>query len=59
MRTFFDRLANEPALVVAAVLAVAALFGKDLSEFAGFIESAVVIVAGFVVRSQVTPVRSL
>jgi hypothetical protein len=59
MRNLIDRILNEPVLIVSAVLAVAALFGKDLSSYQGFIESAVAIIGGFVARQFVTPVRSL
>lgn len=59
MPAFVDRILNEPVLVVAVVLAVGQLFGKDLSSFSGFIESAIVIVGGFIARQFVTPVRSL
>jgi hypothetical protein len=59
MRSFIDRILNEPVLIVAVVLAVGNLFGSDLTPLAGFIETLVVIVGGFVARSLVTPVRSL
>ena len=59
MSTFVERVKNEPVLIVSAVLAVAALFGKDLAEYGSFIESAVVVIAGFVSRAFVSPVRSL
>jgi hypothetical protein len=59
MRAFVDRILNEPVLIVAVVLAVGNLFGQDLSSYDGFIESAIVIVGGFVARSFVSPVRSL
>ena len=59
MQRILDRVVNEPALVVAVILAVGALIGADLTELASFVESAIVLLAGVVVRSQVTPVRSL
>lgn len=59
MNAFFNRILNEPVLVVAVILAVGNLFGQDLSTYGGFIESAIVIVGGFIARSFVTPVRSL
>lgn len=59
MQALIDRILNEPVLVVAVVLAVGNLFGQDLSSYGGFIESAIVIIGGFVARSLVTPVRSL
>lgn len=54
-----DRILNEPVLIVALVLAVGNLFGQDLTSYEGLIESAVVVVAGFVARHFVSPVRSL
>lgn len=59
MSALFNRILNEPVLVVAVVLAVGNLFGQDLSSYGGFIESAIVIVGGFIARQFVTPVRSL
>lgn len=51
-----DRLKNEPALVVAVILAVANLVaGKDLGLDADTLESAVVLVGGWLVRQRVTP----
>lgn len=57
MKRIFERILNEPVLVIAVVLAVGNLVGHDLTAFAGFIETVVVIVAGFVARHFVTPVR--
>lgn len=56
---FVNRILNEPALVVAVVLAVANLIGADWSGQANFIESLLVLLGGVLVRQQVTPVRSL
>lgn len=55
----WDRVANEPALVSAVVLAVANLIGADGSNIAALVETLIVVVAGLAVRAQVTPVRSL
>lgn len=56
---FVDRLLNEPAMVVALVLAVGNLIGEDLSNIANLAESLLVLVGGVLVRQNVTPVRSL
>ena len=59
MQNIIDRIANEPALVVAVIMAVGALIGQDLTELASFVESAVVLAAGVVVRQRVVPTRKL
>lgn len=57
LKDLLHRVLREPVMVVAAVISVAALFGQDLSEYEGFIESAVVIVGGLIARHFVTPVH--
>jgi hypothetical protein len=59
MRAIFDRVLNEPALLVAVVLAVGNLVGHDLGDVANLVESLLVVVGGVIIRQQVTPVRSL
>ena len=59
MKPILNRIANEPALITALVLAVGNLIGQDFSGVSTFVESAIVFVAGIFVRSQVTPVRSI
>lgn len=54
-----ERIKNEPVLISAVVLAVGNLFGADLTPFEGFIQTAVVLIVGFITRQFVTPVNSL
>lgn len=59
LQRLLDRVLNEPVLLVALVLALGNLIGEDLSEFASFIESALVLLGGATARHFVSPVRSL
>lgn len=64
MTTILDRLRHEPALVASTVLAFIAFLGVRLSEEEASTVSQLVTVlgpllAGLVIRSQVTPVASL
>lgn len=59
VKALWNRMLSEPALVVALVLAVGNLAGSDWSGQANFIESALVLLGGVLVRQQVTPVRDL
>lgn len=54
-----ERILNEPVLVTAIVVAVGNLFGADLADLSEYITSAVAIVVGWLLRSQVTPTRKL
>lgn len=58
-RKMKDRVANEPALLVTAVIAVAALFGADLTNYQDILDSVMIIIGGFLIRRQVTPTRKL
>lgn len=60
MTTIIDKLRNEPAMVVATVLAFLAYFGVRLSEEQASAVSQLVTVlgpllAGLIIRRQVTP----
>ncbi|MGV2386475.1 MAG UNVERIFIED_CONTAM: hypothetical protein LOD86_14595 [Thermobifida fusca] len=55
----WERVANEPALATAVVLAVANMLGVDGTDAANLVESLVVFLAGVFVRAKVTPVRKL
>lgn len=62
MSTFLDKLRNEPAVVVAAFVAVAALFGVRVSDASASgatqtISFLVPIIGGLVTRHHVTPAR--
>lgn len=59
LKRIWDRIANEPVLVGSVVIAVANLLGTDGTAVAQLAETLVVIVAGLIARSKVTPVRSL
>lgn len=59
LKAIWNRVANEPALIGAVVLAVTNILGTDGTTLAQLVETLVVLVAGLLVRSQVTPVRSL
>lgn len=53
-----ERLAGEPALVAAVLVAVANLVaGQELALDANLVESGVVIVTGWLVRRRVSPVQ--
>lgn len=56
---FVQRILNEPALVVAVILAVANLIGADWTGQAEFVESILLLLGGIVIRQQVTPTRTL
>jgi hypothetical protein len=56
MTRILARIRREPALVVGLVLALANLWGADLSDHADLIESAVVLLGSLLVRQRVTPV---
>lgn len=58
MKRAINRVRSEPALVAAVLVAAANLVaGKDLALDANLVESGVVVVTGWLVRSKVTPVR--
>jgi len=64
MTPFIERLRDEPAMIVAAILAVATLLGVRLSEEQASALSQILTVlgpllAGLVIRSQVIPVASV
>lgn len=59
VKAIWNRILNEPAVVVALILAVGNLVGADWTGQANFVESALVLIGGVLVRQQVTPVRSL
>jgi hypothetical protein len=54
-----DRIANEPVLISAAVIAVGNALGHDLTAFEAAIQSVVVVVVGLITRHFVSPTRSL
>lgn len=54
---YVNRLLNEPALVVAVVLAAGNVIGQDLSDVATLVESVLILAGGVLVRSRVTPTR--
>lgn len=57
LKTLLKRVQREPVLVVAVVLSLGNLLGADLSEYADYIESAVVIAGGILARHFVTPMH--
>lgn len=59
MRALLERIANEPVLVTAVILAVGNLIGQDLSDLAHSAESVIVVVAAIIARHFVTPTRKL
>ncbi len=63
MKRFIDFLAREPAMAVAVVLAVANLAfdinAEQALHLSAIVESVILLLAGGVVRSQVTPVSKL
>lgn len=59
VKKIISRAAKEPALIVAVVVAVGNLIGQDLSSWGPLIESLVILAAGLLVRSQVSPVAVL
>jgi hypothetical protein len=54
-----ERIANEPVMVTAAIIALGNLFGSDLSNVSEHITWVVTILIGLLVRGQVTPTRKL
>lgn len=59
LKSIWDRVANEPVLVTAVILAAGNLIGEDFSGVASSVESAIVVIAGIITRHFVSPVRSL
>ena len=63
MKALLDWIAREPAMVVALILAglnmIVTLNAEQQLQVSTIIETLIVLVAGGVVRSQVTPVSKL
>lgn len=59
LRRIGNRIANEPVLIGALIIALGNLYGADLSETATQVEAILTAVIAFVVRHKVTPMRKL
>lgn len=59
MRRLSDRIANNPALIGAVIVAAANLVGVDNPGDLEVLESFVIMLAGWAVRSQVIPTRKI
>jgi hypothetical protein len=58
MKALFERILNEPVLVVAVILAAGNLIGEDFTGLAESVKSTLVVIGGIVARHFVTPVRN-